>query len=127
MSWPSRSTCPVAQPPSDSSCIRLRHRRNVLLPHPEGPMMAVTVWRGKGRLTSRTITFRLNSAERRRVSSCTRVSGAIPLAGGPAGRQREGEHEGHEDEGRGPRQTVPVLEGPGGVGEDLERERLHRL
>src|SRR5689334_12574741 len=107
--------------------MRFKQRRNVLLPQPDGPMMAVTVWRGNGRLTSRTITFREKSAERRRVSSCTRVSGAIPPAGGPSGCQRQAEHEAHEDQCGRPRQAVPVLEWPRRVGEDLERKRLHRL
>src|SRR5690348_18431000 len=114
MSCPSSTTWPVDQPPSDSSCIRLRHRRNVLFPHPDGPMIAVTVWRGKGRLTSRTITFRWKSAESRRVSSCTRVSGAISLTGGTAGRQRKGGHEGQQYAGRRPRQPVLILVGTGG-------------
>src|SRR5579859_7041867 len=103
--------------------MRFKQRRNVLFPQPDGPMMAVTVCRGNGRLTSRTITFRLKSAVRRRVSSCTRVSGAIPLAGGPAGRQRKAEHEAHEDEGGRPREPVPILERSRRVGEDLERKR----
>src|SRR3954447_1974979 len=42
MSWPSRRTCPASEAPGTSSCIRLRIRRNVDLPHPEGPMRAVT-------------------------------------------------------------------------------------
>src|SRR5262245_30691467 len=64
-------TEPVAHPPSDSSCIRLRQRRNVLFPQPEGPMRAVTVLVGKNRETSRTATLRPYNAVRRRVSMRT--------------------------------------------------------
>src|SRR6185312_13064624 len=42
MSSPSSSTRPVIQPCSESSCIRLRVRRKVDLPHPDGPMRACT-------------------------------------------------------------------------------------
>src|SRR5690348_12170841 len=42
MSSPSSSTRPVIQPFSDSSCIRLRVRRKVDLPQPEGPISACT-------------------------------------------------------------------------------------
>src|SRR5919204_4830679 len=44
MSRPSNSTFPVARAPRPSSCVRLRHRMNVDLPHPLGPMTAVTAW-----------------------------------------------------------------------------------
>src|ERR1700757_4187802 len=36
-SAPSSSTAPGTQPPSDSSCMRLRQRRTGLLPPPAGP------------------------------------------------------------------------------------------
>ncbi len=45
MSSPSSSTRPVIQPFSESSCIRLRVRRKVDLPQPEGPIRACT-WLG---------------------------------------------------------------------------------
>src|SRR5689334_1190544 len=41
MSAPSSSTCPASAADGTSSCIRLRIRRNVDLPHPEGPISAV--------------------------------------------------------------------------------------
>src|SRR5437763_15653339 len=44
MSSPSNSTFPVALAPRTSSCMRLRHRTNVDLPHPDGPITAVTAW-----------------------------------------------------------------------------------
>src|SRR5678815_3190493 len=41
MSCPSSSTRPSARAPRTTSCIRSRQRRNVLLPRPQGPRMAV--------------------------------------------------------------------------------------
>src|SRR5260370_41423094 len=112
MSTSSSRTLPVTQPPSDSSCIRFRQRKNVLLPHPEGPMIAVTVCAGKRMDTSRTAAVRSNSAVSRTVSrrSRTLAPAAIPLLRHPAGDHGEDEHEGHQDEGSGPRNTVPLLE-----------------
>ncbi len=43
MSWSSRITLPSTRAPSVSSCMRLSERRNVDLPHPDDPMMAVTL------------------------------------------------------------------------------------
>src|SRR5918992_2033897 len=42
MSSLSSRTFPVIQPPGVTSCIRLRVRRKVDLPHPEGPIRAWT-------------------------------------------------------------------------------------
>src|SRR6266702_189858 len=128
MSTSSSSTLPVTQPPSDSSCMRFRQRRNVLLPQPEGPMMAVTVWAGKRIETSRTAAVRLKSAVRRTVSSRRRTlaDATIALPRHPAGDHGEDEHEGYEQQRRGPREAVPILVGPGPVHVDLERQRLHR-
>src|SRR5690242_320180 len=82
MSAPSSSTDPVDQPPSDSSCMRLRHRRKVLLPHPDGPMMAVTVFVGKKSEVSFTAILRPNSAESLRVSMRTSaLSGRLTSSG----------------------------------------------
>src|SRR5690242_8377122 len=41
MSSPSNSTCPRARAPGTTSCIRLRQRRKVDLPQPDGPISAV--------------------------------------------------------------------------------------
>src|SRR5882672_10930139 len=128
MSTSSSNTFPVTQPPSDSSCMRLRQRRNVLLPHPEGPMMAVTVWAGKRMDTSRTAALRSNSAVRHTVSSRRRTlaDAAIALSRGPASDHGEDEHEGHQHERGGPCNAVPLLERPRPVHVDLERQGLHR-
>src|SRR5579863_2611197 len=42
MSCPSSSTWPSTLASGKVSCMRFRHRSNVDLPHPDGPMMAVT-------------------------------------------------------------------------------------
>src|SRR3972149_2548594 len=114
MSTSSSSTLPVTQPPSDSSCIRFRQRRKVLLPHPDGPMIAVTVWAGKRIDTSRTAAVRWNSAVRRTVSSRSRTlaDATIALSRHPAGDDGQDEHEAHEYEGGGPGEAVPLVERP---------------
>ena len=43
---------PSARAPGTTSCIRLRHRTSVDLPHPEGPMIAVITFAGNARLMS---------------------------------------------------------------------------
>src|SRR6266576_1035220 len=130
MSSPSSRTVPVTQPPSESSCMRLRQRRNVLLPHPDGPITAVTVRLGNMTDTSCTTARRPNRAVRRTASSWQRASagggGATTFPDGPAGREGEEQHERHEHQRRRPGEPVPLLEGTGCVGEDLERQRLHR-
>src|SRR6478609_8631359 len=57
MSTPSSSTWPDSAAPGTSSCIRLRIRRKVDLPHPDGPMRAVTFPAGISRST-RSSTLR---------------------------------------------------------------------
>src|SRR6266851_5602380 len=122
MSAPSSSTVPVTQPPSESSCMRLRQRRKVVLPQPEGPITAVTVCAGNRIDTSFTTARRPYRAVSRTASSCSRASagGAMVLPDGRAGGEGEREHEDHEHQGRGPRQAVPLLERSGRIGEDLE-------
>src|SRR5437762_9644306 len=128
MSTLSSSTLPVTQPLSLSSCMRLRQRRNVLLPHPEGPMIAVTVWAGNNSEISRTATVRPNSAVSRCVARRAGASaGAIALSGGPAGHRGEEQDQSHEDQRGRPRQAMPLVERPGRVREDLQRQRLHRM
>ncbi len=43
MSWPSSVISPSTLAPVVSSCIRLRLRRNVVLPQPDDPISAVTL------------------------------------------------------------------------------------
>ena len=55
MSWPSICTEPSTRVPGMMSFMRLSERRNVDLPHPDGPMNAVTWLESTWRLTpSRT-------------------------------------------------------------------------
>src|SRR2546422_8394368 len=104
MSSPWSSTLPVIQPPSDSSCMRLRQRRNVVLPHPDGPISAVTVWVGNKIDTSLTTARRPYSAVSRAVSSCSRASagGAMTRSQGPAGGDSEDQDETHQHQRSGP-------------------------
>ena len=44
MSSPSRETWPSTRAPGVSSCIRLSERRKVVLPQPEEPISAVTLF-----------------------------------------------------------------------------------
>src|SRR2546426_1053570 len=129
MSSPSSSTLPVIQPPSESSCMRFRQRRNVVLPHPDGPINAVTVCRGNMSDTSFTTARRPYRAVSRAVSSWSRASagGAMTLPNRPAGGEGEEQHESHQHERRRPGETVPLVERPGGVHVDLERQRLQGL
>src|SRR5256884_2963767 len=128
-SCPSSSTLPVIQPPSDSSCMRFRQRRKVVLPHPDGPINAVTVCFGKRIDTSLTTARRPYSAVSRTVSSCSLASAGGAIAGPqhPAGGKREQQHQPHQYERRGPGEAMPLVEGAGRVREDLQRQSLHRL
>src|SRR5947199_323964 len=103
-SAPSSSTVPVTQPPSDSSCMRFRQRRKVLLPQPDGPITAVTVCAGNRMDTSFTTARRPYRAVSRTASSWSRASAGCAMARshGPAGREGEDRHETHEYQRRGP-------------------------
>src|SRR2546429_179307 len=87
-SAPSSSTEPVTQAPSDSSCMRFRQRRKVLLPQPDGPITAVTVCAGNRRDTSFTTAPPPYTAVRRTASSWSRAAAgsAKTRTQGPAGR-----------------------------------------
>src|SRR6478609_8836753 len=54
MSRPSNRTSPSTLAPGTVSCMRLRQRRSVDLPQPDGPMIAVTCPAGTPNDTSRT-------------------------------------------------------------------------
>jgi hypothetical protein len=73
MSSPSKRICPVIRAESIRSFIRLKHRRRVDLPHPEGPISAVTVFFGMRIEISRRACFvpyqRLRSLVSRVVGS----------------------------------------------------------
>src|SRR3989442_36223 len=125
----SSNTSPTTLASGVSSCMRLRQRSSVLLPQPDGPMMAVTVGSGNRSDTSRTARCCPNSAVSRTVSRRRRVlaDATIALPRDPAGRERNDEHEAHQDEGRCPRQPVPFIEWARRIDVDLQRQRLHWL
>src|SRR5436189_876160 len=72
MSTPSSSTWPARLALGTSSCMRLRMRRKVDLPQPEGPIRAVTWPAGITRLTSSRTWWSPNQAL---IPSATRVAG----------------------------------------------------
>src|ERR1041384_3814067 len=125
----SSSTSPCTLAPGVSSCMRFKHRSIVLLPQPDGPMMAVTVLAGNSSETSRTARCSPKSAVRCAASRRRRVlaDATIPGPRHPARRERDDEHESHQHERRRPRQAMPFLERSRRVHVDLQRERLHRL
>ena len=75
MSWPSSRTSPASAAPGTSSCIRLRMRRNVDLPQPDGPISAVTWPAGMSRLTRSSTLRSPNQAETRSASRLAVVDG----------------------------------------------------
>src|SRR5258706_2663112 len=125
----SSNTSPWTLAPAVNSCMRFRQRSMVLLPHPDGPMIAVTVCAGNNSDTSRTARCCPSIAVRCDASSRSRVlaDATIALAGHPAGGEGDDEHEPHEHERGGPGQAMPLLEGAGRIHVDLQRQRLHRL
>ena len=80
MSSPSRRTSPASLAPGTDSCIRFKMRRNVDLPHPEGPIRAVTDAGGTDSETSSRTWVSPNQAETSTASSRA-ASGWAP---GPA-------------------------------------------
>src|SRR6266849_3302227 len=125
----SSRTSPITLAPGVSSCMRFRQRSSVLLPQPEGPMIAVTVCAGNRSDTSRTARCCPNSAVRCVVSSRSRVlaDDTMALPRGPAGGQRNGEHEAHQDERRGKSEPMPFVEWACAIHVNLQGQRLHRL
>src|SRR6266700_2186421 len=94
MSKPSTSTVPFTRASGTSSCIRVRQRTKVDLPHPGGPIIAVTVCGSTERLISKSACFRPYQASRcctvkamlyfllshRRTSTVRRLPDSITLA-----------------------------------------------
>src|SRR2546426_12598051 len=101
--------------------MRFKQRSIVLLPHPDGPMTAVTVCAGNRIDTSLTTARRPYRAVSRTASSCSRASAGGAMAGAqrPAGGDGEEQHEGHEDQCRRPRQAGALVETPGCGPEEL--------
>src|SRR4051795_13482442 len=125
---PSSSTRPVIQPPSESSCIRLRVRRKVDLPQPEGPIRACTRLAAKPRDTSLiavnlpymavsfSVTMRVSASAARlgRSETRLRVSSAIqgrPAVDGQTGAQAQDEDHQDQDQRCRPGVTMPLFVG----------------
>src|SRR5438045_527866 len=101
---PSSSTRPSARPNGTVSCSRLRQRRNVDLPHPDGPMMAVTSRSRSAIETSRMAADAPKYADRLSVSSRGRPRAASRRSVGGAARElgsgcKEGNDTDDEDHG----------------------------
>src|SRR5438034_8084296 len=69
MSWPSRRTVPTTRVRSIRSFMRLRARRNVDLPHPDGPMNAVTDRAGTASVMSNSACVAPYQNDKPRTSS----------------------------------------------------------
>src|SRR5215470_8043217 len=81
MSWPARRTSPASAAEGTISCIRLRIRRNVDFPQPDGPISAVIVPACIASETRSSTLFWPNQAETCRASSI----GTVPVAGQVSG------------------------------------------
>src|SRR5262245_23082542 len=118
----SRSTSPATAAPGVSSCIRLRQRSMVLLPQPEGPMIAVTVCAGNSSDTSRTARCWPKNAVNLTVSSRSRVlaDATIPGPRDPTRDEGNDQDQTHEYECRCPGQAVPFVVRAGRIDVDLQ-------
>src|SRR6266508_4130385 len=127
MSCPFNSTVPAARAPRTTSCMRFKQRMNVLLPQPEGPMMAV-MWLAATPSETFSIALRLTLYQAltsrahipARGGSCSTGSGrggASKLASmgsptdGPAGQRTE-----HADQRDEYERAAPGLGLPTGIG-----------
>src|SRR5690348_931600 len=111
---PSSSTRPSTRAVATVSCKRLRQRRNVDLPQPDGPMMAVTCLSCRSMLAPRTADdgpkYALRSSTRMRGQAEPVPLVAMAAASGPArGEPRQDadeEHDRDEHQRAGPRHRV---------------------
>src|SRR5437763_5283652 len=94
MSWPSSRILPSTRARGTTSCIRLMARRNVDLPQPDGPIMAVTCFGSMVMLTSASACVEPYQALRPSTSMRLAIgesrSGKPVSAGGEAGDDGEG-------------------------------------
>src|SRR5450432_1962463 len=150
MSRPSSSTSPSTRAVGTVSCMRLRQRRKVDLPQPDGPMIAVT-WRS---CTSMPTPFTAWTLPKYASSEPTRMRGtasivtagrfmsdtsscrferSVATTGREAGARCEtrdeanDEDERDEDERSGPSEGMPCVIGADRVREDLQWQRGDRL
>src|SRR5688500_18656709 len=119
MSRSSNNTFPSARANGMVSCRRLRQRRNVDFPQPDGPMTAVTSRSRKGRETLRMAAdvpkyaVRPSASRRARPRSGERRSvagaGADCRSGDKAGSDTDDEYHTDEDESAGPGEPMPFV------------------
>src|SRR6185437_10961720 len=146
-SRPSSMTRPATRAVGTVSCIRLRQRRKVDLPHPDGPMIAVTVPSAILIDTSRMACILPNQASSDsvviRARSEATAPGVLPstTAGGTSrtgagieaiasrGPRDDTEDQDDRDENQGarPREPMPVVVGADGIVEDLQWQRRDGL
>src|SRR5262245_41596242 len=125
MSLPRMRTAPSTRAPITVSCIRFKHRRSVDLPHPDGPMIAVTCPSGNAIVTLRTAVRSPNDAHRRSVSrqasragASVMLSVAVATVAAPrdgAGGKTDDEDENDENKRANPGLRVPVVVGADGI------------
>src|SRR6185437_2838013 len=109
--------------------IRFSVRRNVDLPHPDGPMRACTWLDANDNVAPFTAVILPYIAVSLSVSIRGLASATGELTPSDCEPRPDAEHEDHEDQHqcRRPGVPMPFLVGAGGIGEDGERQRRHRL
>src|SRR2546428_7529156 len=130
MSSPSRRTLPSPWAFGIVSCIRFRHRMSVDLPHPDGPMIAVTSWSAKSIVMSWIARFAPYQADSPLTSIFTTMVPSLahrPQVDNHAGRDADQQHDQHEDEGRTPCGLVLRVGRTEGERVDRVREGLDGL
>src|SRR5947209_6581341 len=113
-----------------TSCMRFKDRRNVDLPHPDGPMSAVTCLGSTVMVTSARAWKVPNQALRPSTSTCLAMwiprSDKPVAAGEDAGDDRQQKHDDDEGEGPGPGPVHRHGEGGAGLREHEQRQRRLR-
>src|SRR5205807_9629074 len=106
MSRPSRSTSPETRAPGTTSCMRLRARRKVDLPQPDGPIRAVTSFGSTVMLMSDSAwnepNQTLSPSTSMRLAMCDPWSDKLVSAGEEAGKHGEQEHDRDQRKGSRP-------------------------
>src|SRR3954447_22656343 len=126
MSRPSSSTSPETRALGTTSCMRLRARRNVDFPHPEGPIRAVTCF-GSTRML---MSFRAWNAPNQTLRPSTSMRLAIlgtwsdkPVATGEeAGEHGQDQHDGDQRKGTSPCSRYRDTKRRLGLAEDEQRQ-----
>src|SRR5580693_7851547 len=117
MSTSSRVTEPESAAPGMSSCMRLRMRRNVDFPHPDGPINAVTLPGSiDSEIRSRTFFFENHALTSRATRPAGRATpGPNSPGAGTSERSPKGGDDGVWDSPGGPHDE-PDPHGSGGAG-----------